>query len=315
MMLSSNVARLRLKDLELLLAIAEARSLTKLAQARGVSQPALSRALRDIEASLGVEVFDRNKSTPLKPTSVGALVLERAQILLADAVALQREVQIFREGSGGHLRLGIIPYIPSGLTLSIVRRLTNSEHGMTVSMREGSTDELVSALRHQHLDAVLGRITVGPDVSHLYQEELFSQSGCIVAHPNCDLLSVERVSLESLTHRLWVLPPFNSPTRTAMASIFIGSGLEPPGAVLETTSARLIYSLAQADKQTLSLVPLNVGRELEALGGVRHLEFPVPFRMPPVGLIMLANQRHIVALKQLRAIVRATVADSSGALS
>src|SRR5690554_992265 len=101
-MLSSNVARLRLKDLELLLAIAQTRSLTKLAQARGVSQPALSRALRDIEASLGIEVFDRSKSTPLEPTPVGALVLERARILLADALALQREVQIFREGSGGH---------------------------------------------------------------------------------------------------------------------------------------------------------------------------------------------------------------------
>ena len=314
-MLSSDVSRLRLKDLELLRAIAQTRSLTRLAQARGVSQPALSRALREIEGALGVELFDRSKSTPLEPTAVGALVLERVQILLADAAALQREVQVFREGGGGHLRLGIIPYIPSGLTLAIVRRLTDQAGRMSVSMHEGSTDELVEALTQQRLDAVLGRITVGPGVSHLYQEELFSQSACIVAHPDCDLLKADRISLESLTHRLWVLPPFNSPTRMAMASIFIGRGLEPPAAVLETTSARLIYSLAQADEQTLSLVPLNIGRELEALGGVRYLEFPVPFRMPLVGLITLANQRHIVALKQLRAIVRETVAESSGALS
>lgn len=314
-MRSSNVSRLRLKDLELLSAIAKTRSLTRLAQTRGVSQPALSRALREIEASLGVEVFDRSKNAPLEPTPVGVLVLERAQTLLADAAALEREVQVFREGWGGHLRLGIIPYIPTRLTLAIVRRLTDQDSRMSVSMHEGSTDELVSALSHQSLDAVLGRITVGPDVGHLYQEELFSQSACIVVHPNCDLLGVDRISLESLTQRSWVLPPLNSPTRMAMASIFIRCGLEPPGAVLETTSARLIYALAQADEQTLSLVPLNIGRELEGLGGVRYLEFPVPFRMPLVGLIMLANQRHIMALKQLRAIVRATVAECSGALS
>jgi len=313
-MLPANFSRLRFKDLQLLLAIAEARSLTKVAQAMGISQPALSRALRDIEKSLGVAVFARSKTAPLAPTPVGVPVLERAQILLADAAALHTEVQTFREGSGGHIRLGVIPYIPSRLALSIVRRLTDLERGMTVSTHEASTDELVYALKQQHLDAVLGRITVGPDVSYLHQEELFSQSACIVVHRNSDVLSAGGISLERLASRPWVLPPLNSPTRIALAKIFIGRGLSPPAALLETTSARLIYSLTQVDVNVISLVPLNIGRELEALGGVRYLEFPVPFRMPSVGLIMLANQRHVVALKHLRSIVRAALADSGGAL-
>lgn len=313
-MLPPNFARLRLKDLQLLLAIAETRSLTRVAHSMGISQPALSRALRDIEGLLGVTVFGRSKMSPLEPTPVGMPVLERARILIADAAALHREVQAFREGSGGHMRLGIIPYIPSRLALSIVRRLTDCERGMTVSTHEASTDELVYALKHQRLDAVLGRITVSPDQSYLHQEELFSQSACIVVHHDSDILATGRALLEDLAHRSWVLPPLHSPTRNALAELFIRRGLRPPEAVLETTSARLIYSLTKADKAVTSLVPLNIGRELEALGGVRHLEFPVPFKMPSVGLITLANQQHVVALKHLRGIVRVALKDSGGVL-
>src|SRR5690606_18856264 len=159
-MLNNPLFRLRLKDLQLLRAIASVRSLTVLAQSMGVSQPALSRSLREIEEQLGIVVFSRDKTARLAPTPIGELVLERIQSLISDAASLQEEIDTFKQGSGGHLRLGIIPYIPRELVLSIVRQLTGVEYGMTVSTYEASTEQLVKALTQREIDAVLGRITV-----------------------------------------------------------------------------------------------------------------------------------------------------------
>src|SRR5690606_17500883 len=135
----------------------------------------------------------------------------------------------------------------------------------------------------------LGRIVVAPGKG-LYQEELFSQSASILFNEHSNLLEAGTLSLEALQGCRWVLPPINSPTRQAFAKVFESRGLHTPYAQVETTSARLIHSLVKQEPDVLGLVPVNIGRELQSLGGVRWTEFPAPFTMPPVGLIMLASR-------------------------
>src|SRR5690606_18576697 len=201
--------------------------------------------------------FSRDKKTRLALTPMGELVLERIDLLLADAGAIQSVIKTYQEGIGGHLRLGMIPYIPSRLALSIVEQLTGPPYRMVVSTYEASTDQLIETLVNHELDAVLGRIVVAPGKG-LYQEELFSQSASILFNERSHLLEAGTLSLEVLQGCRWVLPPINSPTRQAFAKVFESRRLQTPYAQVETTSARLIHSLVKKEPEVLGLVPANI---------------------------------------------------------
>src|SRR6185295_11246773 len=97
----------RPRDMELVLAIHEHRSITAAAALLGLTQPAASRALRDIEQLLRVHLFDRDRAKGMSATGAGELVLARARAMLADYRSLATELDAYRAGTGGRLRLGI----------------------------------------------------------------------------------------------------------------------------------------------------------------------------------------------------------------
>lgn len=299
-------SKLRFRDLHLLKEISLTRSLTTLADKYGISQPALSRSLRDIEIALGVQVFSRDRGSALDLTPVGRHILERVDFLIADANALHTQLRAYKEGNGSQVRLGVIPYISNSLLLAIVRKLTNDPLCMSVSTYEGSTDQLISALRRRELDAVLGRISVDGSHNELIQEKLFSQTASIVVSEAMD--NKKKPSLGALHNYPWVLPPANSPTRLAFVSAFVSQNANVPTACIETTSARLVHSAITEKMASFGFVPMGVGREIEAWGGVRCWDFPAPFQMPTVGLIMLSKSKSLTVNKVVRDVVHDAIA-------
>ncbi|WP_256987882.1 LysR family transcriptional regulator [Bordetella genomosp. 9] len=309
-MKSPDFAKLRVRDLELLREIATVRSLTAIAESRGLTQPALSRALHDIEAALGTQVFSRDRAARLEPTPLGSLILSRVELMLAEADGLRGELLAFEEGRGTHLRLGVIPFVSNQLMREILKELTTGPYAMSISTYEASTDQLVSALRRQELDAVLGRITVDGATSELHQEKLFTQSASVLVNARSDLAGRKALKLEDLHRHEWVLPPQASPTRLAFAQLFVARGATPPSARIETTSARLIHTAISGDIAVLGLLPLDIAMELETWGGVKAVDLPAPFKMPPVGLITLAKRQRLPAGRILRDVVRGVLARS-----
>ena len=81
----SVLTKLRLRDFELLLAIHEHKSITSAALQLGFTQPAASRALKDMEQLLRVHLFERDRTKGMNLTAAGELVLTRARALLADS--------------------------------------------------------------------------------------------------------------------------------------------------------------------------------------------------------------------------------------
>ncbi|AOB41075.1 LysR family transcriptional regulator [Bordetella parapertussis] len=300
-------ARLRFRDLQLLREIAAARSLTAVAERRGLTQPALSRTLRDIEAELGAQVFSRERGARLAPTAVGRHILARVDLLMADAGALHSELRAFEEGRGAHLRLGVIPFVSNALMQEVLKTLTGEPLRMSVSTFEGATDQLVLALRRQELDIVIGRLSADAGADTLAQEGLFSQTASIVMS---EALYERRASLTlaSLHGHPWVLPPASSPTRMAFVEAFVSRNAVAPVARIETTSARLVHSAISSNMASLGLLPLDIGQELERWGGVRCKAFPVPFRMPTVGLIVLAERRARAMNRVVRDVLHRCIA-------
>jgi DNA-binding transcriptional LysR family regulator len=298
------VTRLRLRDMELLLAIHEHKSITSAALQQGLTQPAVSRALRDMEQLLRVHLFERDRIKGMSLTAAGELVLTRVRALLADYRSMTMELDAYRAGTGGHLRLGVIPFVPELLIENLLTELIGPRHRMSVSLTEGSTTQLLEGLRMQELDAVIGRCSTAPIPAGLTQEKLFRQEACLLAHAQNPLLRKERIRLADLGGFDWLLPPQGTPSRAAINEAFVAARLSPPIATVEAGSTKLIHLMIGANSRMLGIVPSDVGYDIQHLGGVRHLPFPVTLSMPPVGLVFATRHRDTPVVRNLRSNVR-----------
>ena len=293
--------------MELVLAIDAHRSITAAAAELGLTQPAASRALRDVEQLLRVHLFERDRAKGMSLTGAGELVLARARALLADYRALTSELDAYRAGIGGRLRLGVIPFVSGPLIEALIAELTGARQRMSVTVVEASTTTLLEELRLQHLDAVIGRCSTAPLPSGLAQESLIRQDGCLVVHSQSPLVRRERIKLADLGAFAWLLPPDGTPTRAAINAVFAKAMLAPPVATVEASSTKIIHLTLRANPRMLSIVPSDAGHDIERLGGVRRLPFPVPLDMPPVGLISAARHHDTPVVRNLRNTLREIV--------
>jgi len=299
--------KLRLRDMELLVAIHERKSITLAAPHLGFTQPAASRALRDMEQLLRVHLFERDRSKGMSPTEAGELVLARARALLADYKSMTMELDAYRAGTGGHLRLGIIPFLPRPLIGSLIAELTGDKHRMSVALTEGSTVQLLEDLRMQKLDAVIGRCSTDPIPAGLTQEKLFQQEACLVAHAQNPLVQKKRIRFADLEGSVWLLPPQGTPSRTAINEAFAAAGFPFPVATIESGSSRIIHVAISGNKLMLGIVPSDLGHDIQGLGGVRRLSFPVTLSMPPVGLVWATRHRDTPVVRNVRSKIRELV--------
>jgi molybdate transport repressor ModE-like protein len=298
------LTKLRLRDMELLLAIHEHKSITSAARQLGFTQPAASRTLRDMEQLLRVHLFERDRTKGMSLTVAGELVLTRARALLADYRSMTMELDAYRAGTGGHLRLGVIPFVSGLLIENLITDLIGAKHRMSISLTEGSTTQLLEDLRMQKLDAVIGRCSTDPIPSGLTQETLFRQEACLLAHAQNPLTRKERVRLADLGEFVWLLPPRGTPSRIAINGAFVKAGLSPPVATVEASSTKIIYLTISANSRMLGIVPSDVGHDVQRLGDVRHLPFPVSLSMPPVGLVWATRHRDTPVVRNVRSKVR-----------
>ena len=258
--------RLRPRDMKLVLAIQAHKSITAAATELGLTQPAASRALRDIEQLLRVHLFDRDRAKGMVVTGAGELVLARARAMLADYRSLAAELDAYRAGIGGRLRLGIIPFVSGPLIEILIAELTGERQRMSITVTEAPTTTLLEELRLQHLDAVIGRCSTAPLPPGLVQETLIRQEGCLLVHEQNPLVRSQRIRLADLRGFAWLLPPNGTPTRTAINAVFAKAKLAPPMATVEASSTKIIHLTLRANLRMLSVVPADTGHDIEAAG-------------------------------------------------
>ncbi|MEZ4448782.1 MAG: LysR substrate-binding domain-containing protein [Nannocystaceae bacterium] len=145
---------LTLRQLQYVVAVADVGSFRGAAERCRVAQPSLSAQVAEVEASLGVRLFERDRRRVLI-TRAGAAVIERARRLLVDVQELSASARRFADPLAGELRLGVIPTVAPYLLPELAPRLREAFPRLSIVWVEERTAALAARLRGGELDAML----------------------------------------------------------------------------------------------------------------------------------------------------------------
>ena len=262
--------------------------MSKAARLLNTAQPAVSRAISDLEHVLGVPVLDRS-SRGVEATKYGRSLLDCGAVVFNDLRQGVKAIDALADPSLGEVRLaGGEPQV-AGLVPAIFSRVRGRFPGISIHFLQGvMVAQQMSALRERRVDLILGRLseTTGADFQ---QQELFQERTVVVAGIDSLWCRRRKLSFSELANEAWALPAPESQAGTIFAQAFRKSGFDYPSRNVAFGPIHLHVTLA-ASGQFLAILPgslLRFGAHRLALK-VLPVASPVP---PwPVGITTLRNR-------------------------
>lgn len=279
-----NLRRLKNRHLVLLADLGETGSLTRAAERSSISQPAATKTLAELEATFDAPLFVRGGAR-LSPTPLGLQAIARAQRMLQELVAWEREADAMRSGSSGHLHIGAVPYVSGELLARLLARL-HREHGITSTLTRATSDQLGRALASHALDCIIGRASAAVQGQDYHHELLFTQTPTLIAHPSfARRLARRKPDWAELAQMNWILPSPATPTGMIVAQLFARAQATPPVPIVETYSLDIIAGMLRDDATLLSILPESTAADMAKRGDIGIVNWDLGWKLPPVTLI------------------------------
>jgi len=288
--------RLRMRQVALLLAIGQHRTLRAAAAQLGLTQPAATKMLQELESAMGHALFDR-VGRGLQLTAAGHCVLAYFEGLQGHFDALTRELGELEQGSAGKLCIGsIMAASPAVLTQALIR-LKALYPLLTIEITVDTSDRLSDALRRGDLDLVIGRV---PDTNAgaFSFSPIAEEALSIVASPQHPLAGQARVAWAELLAYPWILQPHGSPMREVMEHEFKNQRSPLPRGLIETASILTTTNLI-GNSHMLAVMPTEVAERYEAHGLLACLRYTVRQRLSVYGTIAARDRPAGPAATQL----------------
>lgn len=273
---------LKLSHLRLMAALAETEQLTQAATAIGISQPAASRLVTEIERIIGAAVHER-AGRGIGLTAIGRALALRAQRVRLELDDAARDLAEVAAGGVGHVRIGTVTGAALDRVLPALRHERQDHPSVTVEVVVAASDALCGQLLSGRLDFALGRMPQDPQAQMLAYDPLEAEPLSLVVRRGHPLLTAG-LTAETALACDWLMPgPDNLMTRTVLARLQ-ALGLPAPRQRVFTTSFMLTLALLQqtddvatvaratalqlatGPESGLAILPLDLGITVEAYG-------------------------------------------------
>ena len=284
-------ARLKTRQLLLLVGLDEERNLHRAAEALGMTQPGASKLLRELEDMLGVSLFDR-LPRGVQPTWYGEIMIRHARMVLATLSRAHDEITALKSGLTGQVNVGAIMGPSTTLLPRTIIAMKQRFPRVQLNVSIESSDVLQQRLQQGSLDLLVARLFETHDKRSLNYEELSHEPVALVARPGHPLHSAAGLTLRDLASASWILPFSGSVLRHRFDMMCRQAGLEPPIDVVETASLPVVTSLVQQTDQValvpteialhyaqhgmLAVLPIALACDMDAFGIVTRRDTPLP---------------------------------------
>lgn len=274
--------RLRMRQLSLLLAVGRLGTLRAAAGELGMTQPAATKMVKELEDSLQLALFER-VGRHLRFSDAGRRVLAYFEGVQGHLSALTRELAQMELGSVGKLVVGTIMAASPALLSQALIELKRLYPLLAIEITVDTSDRLTDALLRGDMDLVIGRIP-DFDSQHFDFEAVADEALSIVSAPQHPLAGHDRVSLAEVTKYPWILQPQGSPMRDVLDQEFRSRQIPPPRAPMETSSILTTTNLlVQSDM--VAVIPTEVALKYQAHGLLACLNCDIHHRLNPYGIV------------------------------
>mgnify|MGYP000978113612 FL=1 len=279
--------RLRMRQVALLLAIDAHRTLHAASQQLGMTQPAATKMLHELEDALGQPLFDRvGRGLQLNPA--GQAVMNTFRGLRGTMEALGRELQDLRLGGAGKLFIGsIMAASPVLLTDSLIR-LKEEYPLLAIEIAVDTSDRLVEQMREGVLDVVIGRMLGPARQNHAFRPIGDEPLSVVVAvdHP---LAGQARGVFEELLEYPWILQPHGSPMREVLEQEFRDHHASVQRGLIETSSILTTTNLV-FKTQMIAVIPESSASRYQTHGLLKILPYTIAHKLAAYGSIVRSDR-------------------------
>ncbi|GGV10298.1 LysR family transcriptional regulator [Streptomyces spectabilis] len=261
-----------LQQMRYVLAVAETASFTRAAERCHVVQSALSHQVARLEKELGARLFERT-SRRVRLTAAGEAFLPAARQALDAAERARAEVAAATGEVRGTLTVGAIPTVTAVDLPAVLRDYRRRYPQVRISLRAGSSDQLVERVREGRLDAAFIGVPPGFRTQGVHDRELAHGRHVAVVAPDHPLAAHREVDLRLLADEVFVDFAEGSAARAQSDQAFAAAGLRREVA-FEVSGVELMSRMVRQGLG-VALLPASFAAELHGLRSVPITDGPV----------------------------------------
>ena len=274
---------LKPRHLRLLVTLDDFRNIGKAAGKANVTQPAISKALAELERGVGVKLFERS-ARGVNPTVYGECLIRHARTMLDELAQTRDELRGLVTGTSGKVCVGALSSTVNTLLPQSLALLKSRTPGTNVLVRENTQEVLLPELWNGNLDLLIGRLPATHAARGLEEKVLFSQPVSIIAGCRHALSRRKSLAWEDLKPYPWILPPVGTLLREPVEKAFEEHGIPLQGNAVETISANVIAGYLQLS-DAIAVMASDVANYYAGLGVVSILAIEFARQVPPIGII------------------------------
>jgi DNA-binding transcriptional LysR family regulator len=302
--------RLKVRDFEMIEIIATRGSMARAAEDLGLSQPAISKAISDLERDLGVAVFDRN-TRGVQLTESGQVLLRRGRVILDELHHGLDEIENISDPTIGLVRVGVS--LAQSLFISAVVEHTSRRYpSIKFSVVMSDPLGLIQALRNRELDFVVCRAQMAERDPDLEAEVLFQDRNEVVVASNHPLARRRKLALSELMGERWALAAPNTYIGELVRSAFRAQSLPMPQAVVSTSSMQLRFELMETSG-FLTVASRSMVSHPSRKGRIKALPVDFADEAGPMASITLKGRQLTkvsnIVIEEARAVARSIASD------
>lgn len=276
---------MKLSHLHIVAAVAERGSLRAAARQLGVAQPALTRAVREIERELGAPLFERRPRGAVL-TPIGEMFHRRAIAVLAELRRAREEIDQARGEAAGQVSVALSTAAQIALFPDALAAFRRRYPEVVLSIRDGLFPGVEAKLKDGELDFYVGPLPEYPPSDELRIETLFENARVVLARRGHPLAGAR--SLADLAGASWIATSVTADTSAELQPLFARHGLPAPRVAMHLISA-IALGPAVANSDLLVMVPEQWLQLPLAADQLVALQIVEALPAPPICLVTRAR--------------------------
>jgi DNA-binding transcriptional LysR family regulator len=280
--------RMKLHDLNVLMAAVQAGSMSKAATLLNTTQSAISRSVADLEQTIGARLLDRGPQG-VEPTQYGRALLDRGAAAFGELRQGIKDIEVLSDPGTGEVHIGSSLSMSEGIILTIIEQLTQQYPRVGFQVRPGVLPGLYDDLRTRRIE--LGFYAHADVVAKedMHYDLLLEDELAVVASLDNPWARHRKVKLSELLNEHWTWPPPGTAFDASVVKAFRACGLEPPRATVYADAINMRTRLA-ANGRFLAVVPAHIMKLSVKHRSLKVLPIELPGTQRQIGVVTLRNR-------------------------